>query len=93
MVSNEQKEDEIVLIERFGPFGRRQTSKAGFDGERNLSISCHDLRYLRRYLLLVGQWYPEEWNSTKRVFYHAWQVTYEDFFSGQKKLFVTQYDS
>ncbi|XP_028404596.1 uncharacterized protein LOC114527162 [Dendronephthya gigantea] len=69
MVSNKQ-EDEFVLLEQYG---RPQIHQAGFDGERNLSINCYELRYLRRYLLLVGQWYPKEWNSTKRAFYHVWQ--------------------
>ncbi len=61
----------IILIEQFG---KPQATEAGFDGERNLSMNCAELRHLRRYLLLVGQWYPKEWNSTKKAFYHFWQV-------------------
>ena len=62
---------DIILIEQFG---KPQATEAGFDGERNLSINCAELRHLRRYLLLVGQWYPNKWNSTKKAFYHIWQV-------------------
>ena len=71
MTSNKNEDDGMVLIEEFG---RPHAVQAEFDGERNLSIDCTELRYLRRYLLLVGQWYPKEWNTTKRALYHIWQV-------------------
>lgn len=71
MPSETNHEGEIVLIERFG---RPQEEEQRFDGQRNLSIDCHELRHLRRYLLLVGQWYPKEWNYKKRACYHIWQV-------------------
>lgn len=63
----------IVLVETYGK--RQAESKdRTFDGERNLSIDCYELRHLRRYLIVVGQWYPEEWSSTKKNIYHIWQV-------------------
>ena len=68
---NKKDDGGIILIEQFG---KPRAKQSGFDGERNLSIDCTELRYLRRYLLLVGQWYPKEWNSTKRALYHIWQV-------------------
>ena len=67
-------EDGIVLVETFGIRPGEGPKKEGFDGERNLSINCHDLRYLRRYLMLVGQWYPEKWSQTKKNLYHIWQA-------------------
>lgn len=66
--------DNIVLVETFGTRSAQRQKNEAFDGERNLSIDCHDLRYLRRYLMLVGQWYPEEWSQTKKNLYHIWQV-------------------
>lgn len=68
---NDKVEDEIILIEEFG---KRWETQRGFDGQRNLSINCPELRHLRIYLLLVGQWYPKEWNYKKRACYHIWQV-------------------
>ena len=67
---NENKDGGVVLIEEFG---RTHEVQPEFDGERNLSINCTELRYLRRYLLLVGQWYPREWSTTKKPLYHIWQ--------------------
>lgn len=69
-----KKQDcELTLIDCVG---KPQTSQSYFVGEQNLSINCKELRYLRRYLLLVGQWYPKEWNLSKprRILYHIWQV-------------------
>jgi hypothetical protein len=72
MNSHGNENGAITLIERYDK--PAAVELASFDGERNLSINCAELRYLRRYLILVGQWYPKEWNSTKRAFYHIWQV-------------------
>lgn len=72
MKANGGVDDSIVLVETFG---KRQTAgKKNFDGERNLSMFCNELRYPRLFLMVVGQWYPESWSSTKKNLYHVWQL-------------------
>jgi hypothetical protein len=66
MNSHGNENGAITLIERYDK--PAAVELASFDGERNLSINCAELRYLRRYLILVGQWYPKDLEFNEESF-------------------------